>query len=205
MVATRSRTQVETRIFTCNQMDFPYEEVQSEIEDAKSLLAKGEPHISGWTCAKIQSICVHDKAYFYRVGAQPCGFFACGIIVPEDREYQIKKNRSSDFGHLSLAYSDSHYDENYRKLSKDTVLDEYGLAIKYRWFSVVDYDKPLAGKLLKSMPEFNGYKFLFRQSGQAFGESFTSKHLQLLDELWKEHVTKLEKQGHGIYLPLPVL
>jgi hypothetical protein len=185
-------------------MGFPYPEVQNEINQAKQSFIRGEIHSSGWTCSKIQDIRVVDKAYFYRVASEPCGFFACGRIIAESKKHQIRLNHS-EFSALSPAYSDECYDRDYTIQSKSSVLDNYDLAITYEWYSVVDYDKTLSGKLLRAMPEFHGYKFLFRRPGQAFGDTFIPKHLELLDQLWAEHAQKMARQGYGMSTPLPAL
>ena len=195
---------MKTRIFTCDQAGFPYPGVQREINDAKDSLAKNVIHRSGWTCSKIQDIRVGDKAYFYRVSSEPRGFFACGRIITESTEHQIRRNHP-DFSHLSPSYSDKFYDSDYVGDPKNSVLSDYDLAITYEWYSVVDYDKTLSGRLLRGMPEFNDYKFLFRRPGQSFGDTFTAKHLALLDKLWTEHAQGMAKRGHGAYTPLPVL
>lgn len=195
---------MKTRIFTCNQKGFPYLEVQEDISKAKVEISERGIYRSGWTCSKIGEVRVGDKAYFYRVASEPCGFFACGRIIAEKPEYQLRKNHPS-FNHLSPAYSSKYYESDYINYSGDRLIAEYGhLVVAYEWYSVVDYDKPLSGKLLRDMPEFNGYKFLFRQSGQAFGESFTFRHLQLLDQLWTEHATKISEKGYGVHTPMSV-
>lgn len=179
-------------------------EVQDQISKAKNSLSKGSVHVSGgWTCSDIESIQVGDKAYFYRVASDPCGFFACGRIIATSNEYQVKR-KHPDFIHLSPAYTDEFYDDEYINYPKDRFSKEYAhLVVSYKWYSVVDYDQPLQGKPLRDMKDFDSYKFLFRKSGQAFGESFTLKHSSFLDKLWTEHVMKMSKQGKGSYLPFP--
>jgi hypothetical protein len=194
---------MRTRIFTCNQAGFPYPDVQDGIDQAKNSRSKGDIHRGGWTCSDLENIRVGDKAYFYRVASEPCGFFACGRVVAAEKSHQVKHNHP-DFGHLSPAYTDEFYDDDYVKYPKNQFMDEYGhLIVIYEWYSVVDYDKPLLGKPLRASKDFDHYKFLFRKSGQAFGEKFTAKHLLLLDQLWTEHAMKTARQGHGMYTPLP--
>lgn len=132
-----------TRIFTCNQQGYPYPEVQKHINEAKKQLAAGKRYGRGWSCSTINTVQIDDKAYFYKVASEPTGFFACGRVVSEESDFQLR--RTSHLDHLSSAYSNQYTNEEY--------------VVAYKWLSVVDYDKTLSGRKLRAIPEFDDYKF----------------------------------------------
>ncbi len=173
---------MKARVFTCNREGWPYPEVQQEIDEAKRQLSKGRNHISSWSCGKIRQIKVGDQAYFYRVGSEPRGFFACRRIVTAEIEHQSRLNWSG-FQDLSEAYT-----------------DEYGdLRVNYEWYSVVDFNRTLSKKMLQSISIFTNCNFLFMQSGMSFREEY----VELLDSYWKQHTLRMSQQGYGIYTPPP--
>lgn len=173
---------MKTRIFTCNKEEWSYLTVQSDIDQAKKQLSRGIIPGGTWSCGNIKQIEVGDKAYFYRVGTAPRGFFACGRVRTAEIQHQSRLNWLG-FQDLSEAYTDIYND----------------LRISYEWYSVVDYDKILSGELLRSMPKLDGYRFLFRQSGTSFKEEY----VELLDSYWEQHALKMSKQGYGVYTPPP--
>ena len=173
---------MKVRVFTCNKECWPYQEVQQQIDEAKRQLSRGINHISSWSCGNIKQIQAGDQAYFYRVGSEPRGFFALGRVVTAEIEHQSRLNWS-DSQNLSEAYTDIYGD----------------LRVNYEWYSVVDYDKTLSSRLLKTMPEFANYNFLFRQSGMSFREEY----VELLDSYWKQHILRMSMQGYGVYTPPP--
>ncbi len=168
---------MKTRVFTCNKEGWPYTEIQDEINQAKEKLRGGKIHIKTWSCGRIKQIKVGDQAYFYRVGSEPRGFFACGRVITSEINHQSRLNwlNCQD---LSEAYTDI-YDD---------------LRISYEWYSVVDYDKALKGKLLKSMPDFDGYRFLFKESGSSLREEYVKS----LNKHWEIHAKE-----YGVYTPMP--
>ena len=169
---------MSTRVFTCNTEQWPYPEVLVHIDRAKEQLSIDKKLCSTWSCGNIKQIEVGDQAYFYRVGNEPKGFFACGRVTATEIKHQTRLNWSG-FQDLSEAYTNEHGD----------------LRISYELYSVVYYDKTLSGKLFRSKT----YNFLFKQSGERFREEY----VKLLNEKWGEHVRKMSNLGYGVYTQLP--
>lgn len=166
-----------TRVFLCNQEGWPYVEVQRDIDKAKRQLLEGKPFKKTWSCGNIQQIRVGDRAYFYRVGNEPRGFFGYGLVVATEKSHQTKLN-CSGCQKLSEAYTDALGD----------------LRISYEWYSIVDYDKVLNRNLLKNKLEFVNYRFHYMGSGLTLREEY----VKYIDHYWKIHAEK-----YGIYIPLP--
>lgn len=170
--------QMKTRVFLCNQEAWPYAEVQDDIDKAKKQLLQGNPFRKSWSCGNIKQIRVGERAYFYRVGNEPRGFFGYGRVIATERSHQTRLN-CSDCQNLSEAYTDALGD----------------LRISYEWYSVVDYDKVLNSILLRNRPEFDNYRFHYMGSGLTLKEEY----VKYIDHYWKIHAEK-----YGIYTPLPI-
>lgn len=167
-----------TRVFTCNTEYWPYTEVLAHINRAKQQFCRGINFCSTWSCGRIQQIKVGDKAYFYRLGNAPKGFFACGRVIATEKKHQTRLNCSNS-QNLSEAYT-----------------DEYGdLRISYELYSVVDYDKTLNGELFRKRT----YNFLLHQSGERFREEYVG----LLNDEWGKYVKTMKQQGYAAYTSLP--
>ena len=95
------KTKTITRIFLCNR-DERYD-IENEIEEAKEKIAKGEIHLSTWSCGTLQELQIGDRVYFKRVGSKPHGFFAQGRIVAAKTEQTRLKSKK--FHRLSATYS----------------------------------------------------------------------------------------------------
>ena len=163
-----------TRVFTCNTEYWSYTEVLAHINRAKKQLSKDINFCNTWSCEKKFG----DKAYFYRVGNAPKGFFACGRVIATENKHQTRLNCST-YQNLSEAYTDEYSD----------------LRISYELYSVVDYDKTLNGELFRRRT----YNFLLHQSGERFREEYVG----LLNDEWVKYVKTMKQQGYRAYTSLP--
>jgi hypothetical protein len=167
------KTKTITRIFLCNK-DERYD-IENEIEEAKEKIAKGEIHLSTWSCGTLQELQVGDRVYFKRVGSKPHGFFAHGRIVAAKTEQTRLKSKKSQ--RLSATYS-----------------GEYpNLRFTCEWYSVVDYDRPLD---IEHRLDMGGALLQSRVSGR----SVPQKDVERFEPYWQQHLSQLSEWGYSVQL-----
>ncbi|MBD1892687.1 hypothetical protein [Coleofasciculus sp. FACHB-SPT9] len=154
----------------------PEHNPRPDICRAKKSFAEGQSFIVTWTCAKIGIIQVGDRAYFKRVGKEPRGFFAYGLVIPA--RYQLCRN-DNNYSKLSEAYNKKKYND---------------FTVDIEWIEVVDYDRPLKTTDLKNNPKFKGARLNPQTSGMNL---LQEEYVDLLDCEWKKHLEELIKQGDG--------
>lgn len=168
-----------TRIFLCNEQTEP--EIRDFIREAIADIAEGEQYIVTWNCGNIQTLKVGDRAYFKRIGSANQGYFASGIIVPADREYQLKQ-RSARYRELSEAYDIDSSASNFR--------------VWVAWDACVTFDEPLRSDYLRQLPSFQGMPL----EPQTDAGVFREEYVQMLDREWERQTQKAFRAGKGINL-----
>ncbi len=148
----------------------PRHDPRPDICKAKKAFAADESFTVTWTCADIERIQKNERAYFRRVGKEPRGFFARGIVIAAINPL----NSTAKFSYLNEAYS--------------KIIDSQ-FAVDIEWIEVVDYDQPLKNSELEDKPEFQGLmKYI---NNQKSGTIINKKIVGLLDREWEKHLTKL--------------
>lgn len=146
-------------------------DIRECLSEAKNEISNGNPPDWDWSCATTKRIQVGDKIFFQRAG-KPGGYFAYGVAVAADEEFQLK----GDFDKTYL-------NESYRN----------GFVILVEIHSVVDYDYPLEKKKLKELPEFANVFIDFRRSGCELKPDVA----EALFREWEKHSMELARKGFG--------
>jgi tetratricopeptide (TPR) repeat protein len=166
-----------TRIFLCDEQVEP--EIRDFLAEAIEDIAEGEQYIITWSSANIQTVKVGDRAYFKRIGSSLQGYFASGVIVPADREYQLRL-KSPRYRELSEAYDIDSSPNNFR----------VWVAID----ALVSYDEPLRIEKLRQLPQFEGMPL----EPQTEAGVFREEYVRLLDREWDRFSLQAAKKRKGI-------
>jgi tetratricopeptide (TPR) repeat protein len=174
---TQEYSPMVTRIFLCDERVEP--EIRDFLAEAMEDIAEGEQYIITWNSANIQTVKVGDRAYFKRIGSSLQGYFASGVIVPADREYQLRL-KSARYRELSEAYDIDSSPNNFR----------VWIAID----AVVSYDEPLRIDRLRQQPQFDGMPL----EPQTEAGVFREEYVRLLDREWDRFSLQAAKKSKGI-------
>ncbi len=164
-------------IFLCNEEALP--DIRKFIAEAKKEIDDVTPPEWQWSCGNTKGIQVGDKILFQRTGKKPHGFFASGIAVAADEQYQLR-----------LA------EEKYISFSEAYITDNYGSSymILVEIHTVVDYDHPLKKSQIESIPEFRDISLHFQRGGCEIKPDYLAK---MLYSEWEKHSMETARKGFG--------
>lgn len=164
-----------TFVLLHNELD---NDIRECLSEANKEISNGNPPDWDWSCATTKGIQVGDKIFIQRAG-KPGGYFAYGVAVAADEEYQLRKLK----------------DARYKDFSETYLKDCYrnGLVILVEIHSVVDYDYPLEKKKLKALSEFENVFLDFRRSGCKLKPDVA----EALFREWEKHSMELARKGNG--------
>lgn len=168
-----------TRIFLCNEQTEP--EIRDFIREAIAEINEGEPYIVTWSCGSIQTLKVGDRAYFKRIGSNIQGYFASGVVVAADREYQLRL-KSARYRDLSDAY--------------DVDSNPTALRVWVAWDACGSFDDPLRTDELRRLPQFANLPL----EPQSDAGVFREEYIRLLEPQWDRHLQRLSRESKGIRL-----
>jgi tetratricopeptide (TPR) repeat protein len=168
-----------TRIFLCNEQTEP--EIRDFIQEAIAEINEGEPYIVTWSCGSIQTLKVGDRAYFKRIGSNIQGYFASGVVVAADPEYQLRL-KSARYRDLSDAY--------------DVDSSPTALRVWVVWDACGSFDDPLRTDELRRLPQFANLPL----EPQSDAGVFREEYIRLLEPQWDRHLQRLTRESKGIRL-----
>ncbi len=127
-------------------------DIRENVIKTKEEISNGKRVDWAWSCGNTKGIEVGDEIFIQRTGKYS-GYFAYGIAVAADEEFQLKRT------------DDKYRDFSEVYISPDFDSYENSFVILVEIHSVVDYDYPLEKKKLKALPEFTNIFLDFRRSG----------------------------------------
>ncbi|BDA74114.1 hypothetical protein CAL7716_082800 [Calothrix sp. PCC 7716] len=165
-------------ILLCNEEKQP--DIKEFISEAREQIIDDiELPVWSWSCGNTKGIQVGDKIFIQRTGKKPNGFFAYGVAVAADENYQLRLT-----------------EDKYNDFSEAYITESYGSSyvILVEIHSVVDYDHPLERDKLKAIPNFRDVSLHFQRGGCEIKPDYLAT---LLYSEWEKHSMVLARKGFG--------
>jgi hypothetical protein len=93
-------------IFLCNEEKYP--DIRKSIAETKKEIHDIAIPEWQWSCGNTKGIQVGDTILFQRTGKKPHGFFASGVTVAADEQYQLRLTEDK-----CISFSEAYITEKY--------------------------------------------------------------------------------------------